>query len=74
MLINYAKIVTEYDLSENVPFFLRLLNLFDAIFRHETSTTLQQDKCLFVYLLLAEIFFPMTDDLNLFCFCFKSAE
>ena len=41
---------------------VRMLNSFDSILRQETSTTLQQDKCLFVYLLLVEIFFPTADD------------
>ena len=45
-----------------VTVFLRLLNSFEAIFRQETSTTLQQDKCLFVYLLLVKYFFPTADD------------
>ena len=32
--------------------------------RQETSTTLPQDKCLSVYLLLAQIFFATADDQN----------
>ena len=42
--------------------FLRLLNSFDSILRQETSTTLQQDKCLSVYLLVMEIFFATADN------------
>ena len=62
-----------------LKFFQRVLNSFEAIFRRGTSTALVaggshrsifQDKCLFVYLLLAEIIFflPMADDQTLFIF------
>ena len=40
----------------------------------ETSNlnySLQQDKCLFVYVLLAEIFFPMADDQTFSVFASK---
>ena len=58
----------------------RLLNSFHAIFRRETSTALQRKsqmqiskhkKCLFVYLLSAEIFFCHGQRSNVFRFRFK---
>ena len=61
-------------------FFQRVLNSFKAIFRRETSTALVtggshrsifQDKCLFVYLLSAEIIFFLPMAVH---FCFKSVE
>ena len=63
-------------------FFQRVLNSFEAVFQRETSTALVaggshgsifQDKCLFVYLLAAEIIFflPMANDQTLSIFVSK---
>ena len=57
LLINISNAGNRKGLVFVIAIFLRILNSFDAIFRQETSTTVQQDKCLFAYLLLVEIFF-----------------